>query len=233
MIDPDDLHELLHAHAATIEPIPRLAELGAGLTVVERHRRTRAVVSTTIVAFAVAAAVTAVRAVESRPSHLDTAPATQRVVIAPAPPTTVATAPTAATTAPVVVTTSPAPATVTAPVTTPRQPPAAPAAPAATAPPAPATTPGSPSRTLTFRAASISDLSSADPPAADYFGVAPPASTVTAASQYGTASTQAGPDGRWSLHLAMPGAPLGQRFRVVLSAPPLPALTFNFTHTAG
>jgi hypothetical protein len=30
----------------------------------------------------------------------------------------------------------------------------------------------------------------------------------------------------------MPDAPVGQRFRVVLSAPPLPSLTFSFTHTA-
>ena len=85
MISPDELHELLHAHAATIDPVPHLAELGAGLTGVERHRRARAVVSTTIAAVAVAAAVTAVRAIETRPSRIDTAPATQRVVIAPGP----------------------------------------------------------------------------------------------------------------------------------------------------
>ena len=88
-------------------------------------------------------------------------------------------------------------------------------------------------RILTFRAASVSDLSPANPPAVDYFGIAPPGSTVTATSTYGTASTQAGPDGKWTIHLALPNAPVGQRVRVVLSAPPLPALTFSFTHTAG
>ena len=86
---------------------------------------------------------------------------------------------------------------------------------------------------LTFRAASVSDLSSADPPAVDYFGVAPPGTTVTATSAYGTASTQSGLDTQWSLHLELPNAPVGQRIKVVLSAPPLPSLTFNFTHTAG
>jgi hypothetical protein len=229
LIDPDDLHDLLHAHAASIDPIPHLAELGAGLTVVERHRRTRAVVSTTIAAFAVAAAVTAVRAIETRPSRLDTAPATQRVVITPDPAATIPSSVAALVTADVPTTAAP-PATV----------PPAPPAPASTAPTTPARTPvttaparGTPTRVLTFRAASVSDLSSATPAAADYFGVAPPGSTVTATSPYGSATAQSGPDGRWSLHLAMPGAPVGQRFKVVLSAPPLPSLTFNFTHTTG
>jgi hypothetical protein len=224
-----DLRETLHAHAATIEPIPRLAELGSGLTVVERHRRARAVVSTTIVAFAVAAAVTAVRAVDTHPNRIDTAPATQRVVIAPAPRVTPTTLPATVTTVPAVtVPVAPGPAAAQ-PVTT-VPPPPAPTAPAPTNPTTPATA-GGPTRVLTFRAASVSDLSAADPPAADYFGVAPPGSTVTATSPFGTASTLAGADGQWSLHLPLPGAPLDQRFRVVLSAPPLPSLTFNFTHT--
>jgi hypothetical protein len=235
VIGPDDLHDIFHAQAATIEPAPHLAELGTGLTIVERHRRTRAVVTTTIAAVAVAAAVTAVRAVESRPNHIDTAPAAQQLVIAPDSQTATST------TVPAVVATAPAPTTAP-PATTAQQPApttAAPSVPAGVAPapttaPAPASagTHGAPARVLTFRAASVSDLSSADPPAADYFGVAPPGATITAASPYGTATTQAGPDGQWSIHLPMPDAPLGQRFRVVLSAPPLPSLTFNFTHTA-
>ena len=85
MIGPDELHDLLHAHAATIEPIPHLAELGAGLTSVERHRRTRVVVGTTIAAVAVAAAVATMRAIETRSNRIDTAPATQRIVVAPDP----------------------------------------------------------------------------------------------------------------------------------------------------
>jgi hypothetical protein len=232
MIGPDDLRDILHAQAASIDPTPHLAELGAGLTIVERHRRTRAVVSTTIAAVAVAAAVTAVRTIESRPNRIDTAPATQRVVIAPDPqiatPTTV---PVVVSTAPASTVPQPAPTTATMPP----RPATAPASTTPTTAPGPPTagTHGAPTRTLTFRAASVSDLSSADPPAADYFGVAPPGATVTAASPYGTATTQAGPDGQWSIHLSMPDAPLGQRFRVVLSAPPLPSLTFNFTHTAG
>jgi hypothetical protein len=226
MIGPDDLRDILHAQAASIDPAPHLAELGAGLTIVERHRRTRAVVSTTIAAVAVAAAVTAVRAIEARPNRIDTAPATQRVVLAPDPQVVTST------TVPVVASTAPAP--TTAPVTTTAPRPATATAPAPTAAPAPASagTDGAATHVLTFRAASVSDLSSADPPAADYFGVAPPGATVTASSPYGTATTQAGPGGQWSIHLSLPDAPLGQRFRVVLSAPPLPALTFNFTHTA-
>ena len=90
MIGPEELHDLLHAHAATIEPIPHLAELGAGLTSVERHRRTRVVVSTTIAAVAVAAAVTTMRAIETRSNRIDTAPATQRIVVAPDPQTALA-----------------------------------------------------------------------------------------------------------------------------------------------
>jgi hypothetical protein len=222
VIGPEDLHDLFHAHAAAVEPIPHLAELGAGLTGVERHRRARVVVGTTIAAVAVAAGVTAVRTIETRSTRFDTAPATQRVVIAPDPqvttsspaPTVVAdSTPTTAAAAP------PSTAAVAAPPTSP---------PATSAPSHPAG-----NRVLTFRAASISDLSSADPPAVDYFGVAPPGSAVTASSPYGTASTHAGPDGKWSLHLVLADAPLGQRIRVVLSAPPLPELTFNFTHIAG
>jgi len=228
VIGPDELHDLLHAHAATVEPIPHLAELGAALTTVERHRRTRAVVSTTIVAVAVAAAMTALRAIDTHPSHIDTAPATQRVVLAPdvsvATSTTVVVAPstvpaTAATVA------SPPPTAQPAPPPTTASPTAAPA-------PAPSGPHNPTGSVLTFRAASVSDLSSADPPAADYFGVAPPGSHVAATSQYGSAATQADADGRWSLHVPMPDAPVGQRIRVVLSAPPLPSLTFNFTHTA-
>ena len=161
--------------------------------------------------------------VDTHPSRIDTAPATQRVVIAPLPSTT-------PTTAPVVADSTPS--TTAAPSTVPTAPVAPPTRATTPAPGAASAGHGTPTRVLTFRAASVSDLSSADPPAADYFGVAPPGSTVTASSPYGAASTQAGPDGNWSLHLPMPGAPIGQRFHVVLSAPPLPSLTFNFTHTA-
>jgi len=234
VIGPDELHELLHAQVESIEPNPHLAELGSALTVVERHRRTRVFVGTTIVVVVVAAAVTVVRTIETRPTRFDTAPVTQRVVVLPDPRVlTSTTAPIAGgavdpapPSTPVAPVTGVAPATVPggAPVATPSQP-----APAATTPPKiPA-----PQRVLTFRAASVSDLSSADPPSADYFGVAPTGTTVTATSSYGTASTQAGPDTRWSLHLVLPNAPVGQRVKVVLSAPPLPSLTFTFTHTAG
>jgi hypothetical protein len=235
VIGPDELHDLLHAHAATIDPVPHLAELGAGLTGVERHRRARAVVSTTIAAVAVAAAVTAVRAIESRPSRIDTAPATQRVVIAPDPRVTTATTqPAVPPSLPVTTAVAAADASAAQPASPPMTSPPATTAPPSVAPPA--TTPAphdAPTRVLTFRAASVSDLSSSDPPAADYFGLAPPGSKVTAASSYGSASTQAGTDGSWSIHLVMADAPLGERVKVVLSAPPLPALTFNFTHTAG
>ena len=76
MIGPDELRELLHSHAATVEPVPHLAELGAVLTNVERHRRNRVFVGTTIAAVAVTAAVAAVRTLEARPTRFDTAPAT-------------------------------------------------------------------------------------------------------------------------------------------------------------
>jgi hypothetical protein len=234
MIGPDELRELLHSHAATIEPVPHLAELGAALTSVERHRRNRVFVGTTVAAVAVAAAVAAVRTLETRPARFDTAPATatRRVPAVATVPTTVAALPAA---------TAPADPVPTDPATTGPITPAPTTAGAAAAPSAvanqtataPVTTGPAAPRVLTFRAASVSDLSSGNPPAVDYFGVAPPGSTVTATSAYGTASTQAGADSKWSLHLVLANAPIGQHVKVVLSAPPLPALTFTFTHTAG
>jgi hypothetical protein len=235
MIGPDELRELLHSHAATVEPVPHLAELGAALTNVERHRRNRVFVGTTIAAVAVTAAVAAVRTLEARPTRFDTAPATatRRVPVTASlasVPTTVAALPTA---------TLPGADPSTPGTPAPGTP--APTTPAIGAPGAANGQPGSatpkvtpaPSHVLTFRASSVSDLSSTNPPAVDYFGVAPPGATVTATSAYGTASTQAGPDSKWALHLVLANAPIGQRVKVVLSAPPLPALTFTFTHTAG
>ncbi len=227
MIGPDELHELLHAHAASIEPNPHLAELGTALTVVERHRRTRVFVGTTIIVVVVAAAVSVVRTIETRPTRFDTAPATQRVVVVPDPQmvtsTTVPGSGDPVNAAPPPSTVAPATARAATPGGAVAAAPAVTTAPKATAP----------DRVLTFRAASVSDLSSANPPSVDYFGVAPPGTTVTATSSYGTASTLAGSDTKWSLHLVLPNAPVGQRVKVVLSAPPLPSLTFNFTHTTG
>jgi hypothetical protein len=235
MIGPDELRELLHLHAATVEPVPHLAELGAALTNVERHRRNRVFVGTTIAAVAVTAAVAAVRTLEARPTRFDTAPATatRRVPVTASlasVPTTVAALPAATLTGADASTPgTPAPGT---PVPTT---PAIGAPGAANGQPGSATATGTPapSHVLTFRASSVSDLSSTNPPAVDYFGIAPPGATVTATSAYGTASTQAGPDSKWALHLVLANAPIGQRVKVVLSAPPLPALTFTFTHTAG
>ena len=241
MIGPDELHELLHAHAATIEPVPHLAELGAGLTAVERHRRDRVVVGTTIVVVAVAAAVTTVRTIETarrtgstphRPHSGSWSHPTRRRRSRPRSPRSSA---------------APrrrdadrwAPGAASGHAVTP-----APAAPQSRAPaerPPPAIGACEPRRgrpgrrrLLTFRAASVSDLSPANPPAVDYFGIAPP-----------------GVDGHRDLdvrHRVDPGRtrrqvddpsrarrtrPSVSACEVVLSAPPLPALTFNFTHTAG
>jgi hypothetical protein len=235
MIGPDELRELLLSHAATVEPVPHLAELGAALTNVERHRRNRVFVGTTIAAVAVTAAVAAVRTLEARPTRFDTAPATatRRVPVTASlasVPTTVAALP-AATLPGADASTPGTPAPGTPVPTTP----AIGAPGAANGQPGSATATGTPapSHVLTFRASSVSDLSSTNPPAVDYFGIAPPGATVTATSAYGTASTQAGPDSKWALHLVLANAPIGQRVKVVLSAPPLPALTFTFTHTAG
>ena len=172
-----------------------------------------------------------VRTLDGRTRTVDTEPAAQIVASSdldgagmPAdPPATIAAA-------------TPPPAAVAVAVPPPAEPshdaPAA-ATPAAIGPaePAAAAAPAG-ERMLTFNATSVSNVSAGNPPAADYFGTAPPGVEVTASSPYGTVTTRAGADGRWSLHLVLAGAPVGRQFKVVLSAPPLDPLSFNFTHLA-
>ena len=236
MIGPDELRELLHSHAATVEPVPHLAELGAALTNVERHRRNRVFVGTTIAAVAVTAAVAAVRTLEARPTRFDTAPATatRRVPVTASlasVPTTVAALP-AATLPGADASTPGTPAPGTPVPTTPTQ--SAHRARRTASPgrrprrarrPRRTCSPSGPRASRTCRPPTRRPSTTS---ASRHRARPSPRPPHTAPRRPRRARTR---NGRCTS--CSPTRPIGQRVKVVLSAPPLPALTFTFTHTAG